>query len=66
MKFLDEEVGQAAIEYILIVGGVIIAAVVVATIYSEMVRNTGETVVKSVMDVTNATKNRIIKILESI
>ncbi len=66
MKFLNEERGQAAIEYILIVGGVIIAAVVVGTIYSETVRNTGETFMKSVNSVTNSTKNKIIEILDSI
>ncbi len=66
MKFLNEERGQAAIEYILIVGGVIIAAVVVGTIYSETVRNTGETFMKSVDGVTNSTKNKIIEILDSI
>jgi Flp pilus assembly pilin Flp len=66
MKFLSEDRGQAAIEYILIVGGVIIAAVVVGTIYSEIVRNTGETFMKSVDSITNSTKNKVIEILDSI
>ncbi len=65
MRFLREQRGQAAIEYILIVGGVIVAAVIIGTIYSQTVRNTGETVVRSVDTITNTTKNKIMELLEN-
>ncbi|GBE18403.1 class III signal peptide [archaeon BMS3Abin16] len=64
MGFFDEDRGQAAIEYILIVGGVIVAAVVVGVIYSETVKNTGETFLRSVNNITNTTKNRVLEILK--
>jgi Flp pilus assembly pilin Flp len=35
-KFLKEEKGQGAIEYILLAGGIIVAAVVIFAIYSKM------------------------------
>jgi Flp pilus assembly pilin Flp len=66
MKFLREKQSQAAIEYILLVGGVILAAVVVASIYSEMVRNTGRTFTESAGNVTNATKYRVMRLLRRI
>ena len=37
MRFLKEEKGQGAIEYILLAGGIIVAAVVIFAIYSSMV-----------------------------
>ena len=36
-KFLKEEKAQGAIEYILLAGGIIVAAVVIFAIYSSMV-----------------------------
>jgi uncharacterized protein (UPF0333 family) len=66
MNFLNEKKGQASIEYILIVGGVILAAVLVGSIYSESVRSAGETFVTSVEGVTNATKNKVIEIISRI
>jgi uncharacterized protein (UPF0333 family) len=65
MGFFLEERGQAAIEYLLLVGGVIIVAVVIGTLYSETVRNTGETVIRSVDNITNTTRNKIMGILEN-
>ncbi len=41
MKFLKEEKGQGAIEYILLAGGIIVAAVVIFAIYSSMVSSAG-------------------------
>jgi Flp pilus assembly pilin Flp len=35
-RFLKEEKGQGAIEYILLAGGIIVAAVVIFAIYSKM------------------------------
>jgi len=40
--FLKEEKGQGAIEYILLAGGIIVAAVVIFAIYSRMTRSMGE------------------------
>jgi Flp pilus assembly pilin Flp len=37
MRFLKEEKAQGAIEYILLAGGIIVAAVVIFAIYSSMV-----------------------------
>jgi uncharacterized protein (UPF0333 family) len=66
MKFLRERKSQAAIEYILLVGGVILAALVVGSIYSDMVRNTGRTFMESAGNVTNATKYRVMSLLRRI
>ena len=41
-RFLKEEKGQGAIEYILLAGGIIVAAVVIFAIYSRMTRSMGE------------------------
>jgi len=41
-KFLREEKAQGAIEYILLAGGIIVAAVVIFAIYSSMTRSAGE------------------------
>lgn len=41
-RFLKEEKAQGAIEYILLAGGIIVAAVVIFAIYSQMTRSAGE------------------------
>jgi Flp pilus assembly pilin Flp len=66
MKFLRERKSQAAIEYILLVGGVVFAAVVVASIYSDMVQHTGRTFMESAGNVTNATRYRVLELLRRI
>lgn len=48
MNFLKEEKGQGAIEYILLAGGIIVAAVVIFAIYSSMVSSAGEALNASV------------------
>ncbi|MBU2560409.1 class III signal peptide-containing protein [archaeon] len=48
MKFLKEEKGQGAIEYILLAGGIIVAAVVIFAIYSSMVSSAGQSLNASV------------------
>jgi uncharacterized protein (UPF0333 family) len=40
-KFTKENKGQVAIEYILLAGGIIVAAVVIFAIYSSMVSSAG-------------------------
>jgi len=42
IRFLEDENGQGAIEYILLAGGIIVAAVVIFAIYSRMTRSMGE------------------------
>lgn len=41
-KFLKEEKAQGAIEYILLAGGIIVAAVVIFAIYSSMTKSAAE------------------------
>jgi Flp pilus assembly pilin Flp len=41
-RFLKEEKGQGAIEYILLAGGIIVAAVVIFAIYSKMTSSAAE------------------------
>ncbi|WP_457555450.1 Flp family type IVb pilin [Candidatus Pyrohabitans sp.] len=41
-KFLKEEKAQGAIEYILLAGGIIVAAVVIFVIYKNIAKTTGE------------------------
>lgn len=47
-KFAQEERAQGGIEYILLAGGVILAAVVIVSIYSNMVGSTASTLNESV------------------
>ena len=42
MRFLKEEKAQGAIEYILLAGGIIVAAVVIFAIYSSMTQSAAE------------------------
>ena len=41
-RFLKEEKAQGAIEYILLAGGIIVAAVVIFAIYSQMTSSSAE------------------------
>lgn len=59
-KFLSEEKAQGAIEYILLVGGIIVAAITIFSIYGQMVRSAGERLNASTQNATAAMSNRII------
>ncbi len=56
-KFLKEEKAQGAIEYILLAGGIIVAAVVIFAIYSSMTKSAAtalnETTGAKVSEMTN-------------
>ena len=52
--FLAEEKGQGAIEYILLAGGIIVAAVVIFAIYSSMTKSAGEKLNASTSAATDA------------
>lgn len=52
MKFLKDERAQGAIEYILLAGGIIVAAVVIFALYSKMTRQAGEAMNASIQSAT--------------
>ncbi len=58
-KFLKEERGQGAIEYILLAGGIIVAAVVIFAIYGRMTSSTAEALNRSVGEASATMENRI-------
>ena len=58
-KFLKEEKAQGAIEYILLAGGIIVAAVVIFAVYKRMTSTTANTLETSAKEVTNTTANQI-------
>ena len=58
-KFLREEKAQGAIEYILLAGGIIVAAVVVFAIYGSMTENTARTLNKSVVSKITEMQDKI-------
>jgi uncharacterized protein (UPF0333 family) len=58
-KFLGEEKAQGAIEYILITGGVIVAAITVVSIYAKMLQNTAQAMESSSENVMNAIENQV-------
>jgi len=60
-KFLNEEKGQGAIEYILLAGGMIVAAIVVFTIYSRMTKSAGEKLESSTGQATGEMNNIILQ-----
>ncbi len=47
-KFLKEEKAQGAIEYILLAGGIIVAAIVIFSVYTSITRSTSANVNESV------------------
>jgi uncharacterized protein (UPF0333 family) len=59
MKFVREERAQGAIEYILLAGGIIVAAVVIFAIYSRMTRSAAETLNRTVGNATEEMENII-------
>jgi uncharacterized protein (UPF0333 family) len=62
-KFLKEEKAQGAIEYILLAGGIIVAAVVIFVIYKNIASTAGNqtqnTVEKAGAGVKNAVENEL-------
>lgn len=58
-KFLKEEKAQGAIEYILLAGGIIVAAVVIFAIYSSMTSSAAEKLNTSVYAATDVMAERI-------
>ncbi len=58
-RFLKEEKGQGAIEYILLAGGIIVAAVVIFAIYSRMTKSAGNKLEKATGTATSAMQTSI-------
>ncbi len=58
-KFLKEEKGQGAIEYILLAGGIIVAAVVIFAIYSRMTKSAGNKLEQATGAATSTMQNLI-------
>ena len=48
MSFIGEEKGQGAIEYILLAGGIIVAAVIIFVVYQSMIGSATENATKQV------------------
>lgn len=64
MNFISDERGQGAIEYILLAGGIIVAALIIMNIYGQMTRTTGKTLNASVDNMTSTTQNLTLTWLE--
>ncbi len=58
-KFLKEEEGQGAIEYILLAGGIIVAAVVIFAIYTRMTKSAGNKLEAATGTATSAMQTTI-------
>ncbi len=58
-RFLKEEKGQGAIEYILLAGGIIVAAVVIFAIYSRMTKSAGEKLEATTGEATTMMQSQI-------
>ncbi len=58
-NFFKDEKGQGAIEYIMLVGGVVVAAVVVSIIYQQAALHTADTFNASVNRVTGIESKEI-------
>ena len=58
-KFLKEEKGQGAIEYILLAGGIIVAAVVIFAIYARITESAGNRLEESTSAATSAMSSKI-------
>ncbi len=58
-RFLKEEKGQGAIEYILLAGGIIVAAVVIFAIYSRMTKSAGNKLEQATGAATTVMQNQI-------
>lgn len=58
-RLLEEEEGQGSIEYIFIVGGVIIAAIVVFVVYQSMTKSGGTSINQTANESAARMKTRI-------
>lgn len=58
-RLLEEEDGQGSIEYIFIVGGVIIAAIVIFVVYSSITKSGGTSINQSANESFGKVKSRI-------
>ncbi len=58
-RFLKEEKGQGAIEYILLAGGIIVAAVVIFAIYTRMTKSAGNKLEKATGSATSGMQSQI-------
>jgi len=46
-NFVKEEKAQAALEYVMLVGGAVVAAITIGSIYIRMVRSAGEKMISA-------------------
>jgi len=58
-RFISEESGQGAIEYILVLGGALIGAIGVGAVYADMAQHTAETLNSSVDSVMTSIDSRV-------
>ena len=58
-RLLEEEEGQGSIEYIFIVGGVIVAAIVIFVVYSSMTKSGGTSINQSANESFDRVKTKI-------
>ncbi len=56
---MDDTKAQGAVEYILLAGAIIIAAIILIPVYREIVRETGEKTNESVILTGEATQNSV-------
>jgi uncharacterized protein (UPF0333 family) len=65
-KFLKEEKAQGAIEYILLAGGIIVAAVVIFVIYKNIASTAGAKTNETVEEAGKGVKNAVLNELKSL
>jgi uncharacterized protein (UPF0333 family) len=58
-RFITEEKGQGAIEYILLAGGIIVAAVMIFAIYSRMTSTAANSLNETTGAATSVTSSKI-------
>ena len=58
-KFLKDEKGQGAIEYIMLAGGIIVAAIIIFVIYKRAAVSAGSTLTNSTSQVASAESEAI-------
>lgn len=58
-RLLEEEEGQGTIEYIFIVGGIIVAAIVIFVVYSSMTKSGGTSINQSANESFSRVKTKI-------
>ncbi len=59
IRFIKEEEGQASIEYVLLAGGIIVAAVVIFAIYSRMTKSAGNKLEKATGTASSTMQDQI-------